>query len=172
MDIGPLQLLVIGFPSADFRGEILDELDRLYGGDTLRVVDLLGVYKDEEGDLTVAQMSDLSIDEKMTYGAFLGALIGVGAAGEEGAVVGALEGALVMAEEMEYGLDLDAVDSIAEDIPLGGAALVAVIEHLWAIPLRDAVRRAGGLLIAQDFLSPEALIATGALLSEAYAEEE
>lgn len=172
MEIGPLQLLVIGFPSPDFRGEILDELDRLYDDDALRIVDLLGVYKDEEGDLTVARTSDLSLDEKMTYGAFIGALIGIGAGGEQGAEVGALEGALMMAEEMEYGLDLEAVDSIADDIPYGGAAIVAVLEHRWAIPLRDAVRRAGGLLIAQDFLSPEALISTGVLMGEMISEEE
>ncbi len=43
--------------------------------------------------------------------------------------------------------------------------MLLVIEHTWAIPLRDAIRASGGIMIAQDFLSPEALIAIGAATS-------
>jgi uncharacterized membrane protein len=70
---------------------------------------------------------------------------------------------MVAGEEYEYGLDDDALASIAEDIPPGGGALLAVIEHRWAIPFRNAVRDQGGILIAQDFLNPEMLITLGAL---------
>ena len=79
------------------------------------------------------------------------------------AEVGAMAGALAAMDEYEYGLDADSLVTIAEDIPPGGAAMIVVIEHKWAIPFRDAARASGGILIAQDFLSPEALIALGAL---------
>ena len=39
--------------------------------------------------------------------------------------------------------DLDLYDAAAA-IPAGTAAAVVVLEHLWAIPLRDAIRRPAG----------------------------
>ena len=98
----------------------------------------------------------------MVYGAWVGALVGLGAGGAEGAEIGAVAGAISALDEYEYGLDAESILRIANDIPLGAAAMLAVIEHRWAIGLRDAMRASGGILIAQDFLSPEALIALGA----------
>jgi hypothetical protein len=48
MAIGPVQLIVLGFPQPDFHGEIIDELERLRQGDTVRVIDALAVYSDED----------------------------------------------------------------------------------------------------------------------------
>ena len=128
----------------------------------IRVVDLLGVYKDVDGNVLAAEGSDLTEDEAITYGAWVGALIGLGAGGEAGAEMGAIVGGMSAADEYEYGLDEEALSSIADDIPPGGAGLLLVIEHRWMIPLRDAVRSQGGVVIAQDFLNPESLIAFGA----------
>ena len=163
MEMGPLQLLVIGFDDPALDGSVVDELVQLREAGLVRLVDLLGVYKDEDSNVISAQVSDLSLDEAMTYGAWVGALIGLGAGGEEGLEVGAFEGALVAENEYEYGLDEEALASLADDIPPGGAALMGVIEHRWAIPLRNAVRNQGGIVIAQDFLNPETLIALGAV---------
>ncbi len=160
--IGPLQLLVVGFTDPKLDGSVLSELVNASETGVIRIVDLLGVYKDEAGDVIAAQMSDLTQDEAMTYGAWIGALIGLGAGGVEGAEVGALAGALSALDEYEYGLDADAVATIAQDIPAGGAAMLVIIEHSWAIGFRNAMRDSGGILIAQDFLSPETLIALGA----------
>jgi hypothetical protein len=44
---------------------------------------------------------------------------------------------------------------------------VLAIEHLWAIPLRDAVRDAGGLVIGHRSVTPEDLVALGMVLGEA-----
>lgn len=162
MEIGPLQLLVIGFTDPKLDGSILDTLSDASEAGLIRVVDLLGVYKDEEGNIAAAQVSELTEDEAITYGAWVGALIGLGAGGEEGAEMGALVGGMAAADEYEYGLDDEAISSIAEDVPAGGAALMLVVEHTWAIPFRNAMRAQGGILIAQDFLNPEALIAFGA----------
>ena len=166
MEIGPLQLLVVGFVDPKLDGSILDQLIAASDSGTIRVVDALGVYKGEDGSLLAAHVSDLTEDEAVTYGAWVGALIGLGAGGEEGAELGALAGGMAAAEEYEYGIDLDGLATIAEDIPSGGAAMLLVIEHRWAIPLRNALRASGGILIAQDFLSPEALITLGAMSAQ------
>lgn len=163
MELGPLQLLVVGFEEPAFDGSIVDELVELREAGLVRVVELLGVYKDDSGNVVAAEASDLDIDQTMAYGAWVGALLGLGAAGEEGLEAGAFVGALVAENEYEYGLDEEALASLAEDIPPGGAALLGIIEHRWAIPLRSAVRNQGGIVIAQDFLNPESLIAMGAV---------
>ena len=162
MEIGPLQLLAIGFVDPKLDGSVLGALEDASAAGHIKVVDLLGVYKDEQGNVLAAEMSDLTEDEAMVYGAWVGALIGLGAGGEEGAEMGAVLGAMSAADEYEYGVDADGIATIADDIPAGGAAMLLVIEHRWAIPFRNAARASGGILIAQDFLSPEALIAFGA----------
>ncbi|HSF87696.1 MAG TPA: DUF1269 domain-containing protein [Acidimicrobiia bacterium] len=166
MEIGPLQLLVVGFADPQLDGSIINSLADASEAGVIRVVDLLGVYKDEEGNVLAAEVSELTEDEAMTYGAWVGALIGLGIGGSEGAEMGALVGAMSAADEYEYGLDDEALATIADDIPAGGAAMMLVIEHTWAIPLRDAVRASAGILITQDFLNPMALIALGAEVAE------
>ena len=68
-----------------------------------------------------------------------GALFGYGAAGEEGAVLGAVAGGLA-AEGGEFGLDSDDMDEIADRIPRGTAAAFILLEHLWAIGLKESLR--------------------------------
>jgi uncharacterized membrane protein len=155
-------MFVIGFTDPKLDGSVLSELIAASESGAIRVVDMLGVYKDESGDILAAEMSDLTADEAMVYGAWVGGLIGLGAGGVEGAELGAVAGAISALDEYEYGLDEEALSSIADDIPAGGAAMMLVVEHVWAIGFRNAMRDSGGILIAQDFLSPEALIALGA----------
>ena len=162
-EIGPLQVLVIGFEQPQLDGSILGELERASASGAIRVVDALGVYKSTTGDIAAAAVSELTEDEAMVYGAWVGALVGLGAGGIEGAEVGAVVGAVSAVDEYDYGLDDESIESIAEDIPPGGGAMLLVIEHTWAIPLRNALRASGGIMIAQDFLSPEALITLGVL---------
>ena len=165
MTIGPWQLLVVGFVDPKLDGSVLGALADASDAGMIRVVDLLGVYKGEDGTVLAAEATDLTEDEAITYGAWVGALIGLGAGGVEGAEAGAIAGAIHAMDEYEYGIDADGLATIADDIPAGGAAMLLVIEHTWAIPLRDALRASGGIMIAQDFLSPEALIALGAAAS-------
>ncbi len=162
MEFGPLQLFVIGFTNPQLDGRLLDALEDASNAGMIRVVDFLGVYKDEDGTVLAAEMSELTEDEAISYGAWVGALVGLGVGGEAGAEMGALVGAISAADEYEYGLDDEALATIADDIPAGGAGLMLVVEHQWMVPLRDAMRSQGGILIAQDFLNPESLIAFGA----------
>jgi len=158
MALGPVQVLVLGYgPDADFTGEALDELRKLREHDIVRVVDLLFVAKDENGDVAKVEISD--IEELTELGAVAGALIGFGAAGEAGAEVGAVAGAVAASDGAMY--DEADVWYIADAIPPGMSAAVAVLEHRWAIPLRDAIERSGGVALADEWIHPEDLIALG-----------
>jgi hypothetical protein len=144
--IGPVQMLVVGFEGPEFKGEILEELTRLKDEDIIRLIDLVVVKKDDEGNIETLHTSDLNEDEAMEFGAIAGALIGLGAGGEEGAEAG------------------------ADAIPNGTAAGIALIEHRWAIPLRDAIVRAGGIPLIDEWIHATDLIAAGLKTEEAVAQ--
>jgi uncharacterized membrane protein len=143
MAIGPVQLLVLGFNHPNFHGEITEELERLRESDTIRVIDALAVHKDADGELEVAHLSNLTEEEAVELGTKVGALIGLGIEGEEGLEKGAEAGAEAAADGVEIFSDEQAWDVLA-DIPDDSAAALLLIEHHWAVPLRDAIARAGG----------------------------
>jgi uncharacterized membrane protein len=160
MAIGPVQLLVLGFNHPEFHGEIVAELERLRASDTVRVVDALAVYKDAAGALEVEHLSNLTDDEAIELGSKVGALIGLGIEGEEGMALGALAGAEAAADGISAFSDEDAWDVI-EEIPNDSAAALILLEHHWAVPLRDAIARAGGFRISDGFISPLDLVEIG-----------
>ena len=137
MAIGPVQLLVLGFRQPDFRGELRKELERLRDNDLVRVIDMLAVRKDAGGNVDILHESQLSADEQQAFGAVVGGLIGLGVAGEEGFELGAERGADAV-EERGGILDEGSWDVLAE-IPEDSAAALVLLEHRWAIPLRDAI---------------------------------
>ena len=169
MAIGPVQLIVLGFRSPDFHGEIIAELERLKESGTVGVIDALAVYKDADGEVEVMHLSNLSTDEAVELGSKVGALIGLGFEGEPGLEAGAVAGAEAAADGVSVFSDDDAWDVLAE-IPNDSAAALLLIEHQWAVPLRDAVARAGGFRISDGFISPLDLIGIG-LVSAAEAAE-
>ena len=159
MSIGPIQAFVIGFPDSDlFEGRIADELARLSDVGQIRVIDAVFVMR-EGDDVSVLSVSELDDDQRAELRSAVGALIGLGIAGADGAVAGADLGASAdpdaptAAEVLAVGL--------VDDLPDGASALVLAIEHLWAIPLRDAVRDAGGIVLGHHSFTPEELIVFG-----------
>lgn len=166
MALGPLQLVVIGFDDPALDGSIVAELNTIRDQGFIRLVDALGVHKDAEGAIWSVELSDLSEDEAILAGAAIGALIGLGAGGAAGAETGAVEGALAAMERSAYGISPEDILTIADQIPTGGAALLMLVEHTWLIPLRNAIRAQGGIVIANDFLSIETLLGIGAELAE------
>ena len=162
MTIGPVQLLVLGFNHPDFQGEIRAELQRLRDTDMVRVIDFLAVYKAAGGDVAVLKESQLDAEEMVEFGAIVGALVGVGAG--VGAEAGAEAGAERVVEQGGM-FGEDAWDALA-DIPEDSAAALVLLEHRWAIPLRDAVARAGGMRLASEFISPLDLVAVGLVAAE------
>ena len=164
MAIGPVQLLVVAFDEPNFTGAIVEELNRLRANDLIRLLDVLVVAKDLDGSVTAAQVSDLSVGEAEEMGALIGALIGVGFDGEDGMEAGALLGAeagadghLIPDSEM-----YDVADSIAP----GSAAALALIEHVWAGPLRDAIASAGGTPVSDSWVHPLDLVDIGLIAAD------
>lgn len=163
MTIGPVQLLIVGFVGGEFKGEIAKVLADLRERDVIRLIDMGVVRKDEDGVITMIEHSDLNQDETIEFGATVGALIGLGVAGEEGAEAGAIAGAEAA---LDGGMIEDQVWYIADEIPEGTAAAVALIEHRWAIPLRTAIQDAGGFLVSDAWIHPADLVAIGLAASE------
>jgi hypothetical protein len=158
--VGPVQLLVLGFRNADFHGEIIAELERMRDTEMIRVIDALAVYKDKDGNLEVEHLSDLSTEEAIELGSTVAALIGLEIDGEEAAPADAdptADGAEVFDDD-----EWDVLDAIPPD----SAAALILIEHHWAVPLRDAVVRAGGYRLADAFVSPLDLVSIGLLTAE------
>jgi uncharacterized membrane protein len=165
MAIGPVQLIVLGFSQPDFHGEVIAELERLRESDTVRVIDALAVYKDAKGEVEVEHLSNLTQEEAIELGSKVAALVGLGIAGEEGAEEGAEAGAREAAEE---GVDVfgGAEWDVIEEIPNDSAAALLLLEHHWAVPLRDAIARAGGFRISDGFISPLDLVEIGLVTAE------
>jgi uncharacterized membrane protein len=165
MAIGPVQLLVLGFSHPNFQGEIREELDRLRDNDLVRVIDALAVHKDADGNVKTLHESQLSDQEQAEFGAVVGALVGLGAAGEEGAEAGAELGAAAVEERGGIFSDEEDWDVLAE-VPEDTAAALILLEHRWAVPLRDAIARVGGFRLASEFISPLDLVALGLVSAE------
>jgi uncharacterized membrane protein len=162
-----VQLIVLGFSHPNFHGEIIAELERLRENDMVRVIDSLAVYKDADGELEVEHLSNLSEQEAIEYGTKIGALIGLGIEGEDGIEAGAVAGAeeVAAAGGVKVFTEEEGWD-VLEDIPNDSAAALVLIEHHWAVPLRDAIMRAGGFRISDGFISPLDLVAIGLVSSE------
>ena len=160
---GPLQVFTFGFPdTSGFEGRIAAELIKLSDAGVIRIVDALAVVADGD-EVDILRVSDLDEAQREELGMEIGALIGLGMAGLEGLI----EGAEVGAEVAEAG-GLGVVEAIGEEfienLPDGSAALLLIIEHAWAVPLRAAVVDAGGIMLGNEWIGAQDLVALGAAL--------
>jgi Family of unknown function (DUF6325) len=135
---GPVQVLVVGFDQPKFTGEVLAEFVRLRETGIVRLVDLLLISRTKEGTIETLEAPE-------ALAADLGGLAAELLSQPEGA-----EDEAAVAE-----LDPAATWSLADAIPVGGTAAVALIEHLWAAPLSEAIQRAGGTLLEETWLARE-----------------
>jgi len=156
-------LIVLGFNHADFHGEIITELEKLREDDRVRVIDSIAVYKDAEGEVEIEHLSNLTVEEAQELGSKIAALTGLAIEGEDGLDRGA--GGDIAADGIDYFSEDDAWD-VLSDIPNDSAAALILLEHHWAVPLRDAVGRAGGFRISDGFISPLDLVDVGLMTAE------
>lgn len=154
--VGPIQLLCLAFDGNRFKGEILPELDRLKREHIIRIIDLLVVRKDDEGRVTVMTASDLDWEEATSFGSYVGALAGYRAAGAEGLERGAIAGAAELADGHVF--DEDDTFRVTRSLPNNMSAALVLIEHVWAKPLLDAVERAGGTELSNDWISADEIL--------------
>jgi Family of unknown function (DUF6325) len=150
--MGPVQVLVVGFDQPTFSGEVLAEFTRLREAGIVRLVDLLLVSRAEDGAFeTLAAPS--------------------GADAEFGGLAAALLGKREGEDSVEPAVpDADDADvmawSLADAVPAGSMAAVALIEHTWAGPLKAAIQRAGGTPLEETWLSPGDLDVLESLIAQ------
>jgi len=156
---GPVQMLSIAFDGNHFKGELLPELERLKAEGVVRIVDMLFVRKDSFGAVATLTATDLDWEEATQYGAYIGALIGYGAGGEEGADSGAMAGAAEFAD----GHLFNAEDAwkLTNAVPDGASIAIVLLEHRWAVPLIEAIQRADGVELSNEWGQPADLVEIG-----------
>jgi hypothetical protein len=148
--MGPVQVLVVGFEQPHFSGEALAEFSRLRAAGIVRLVDLLLVSHGQDGALeTVSPPGDMPEGT----GRLAASLLGV----QEGST-----------SQSAAPADSDdrATWSLLDSIPVGTTAAVALLEHTWAGPLRDAVVRSGGTPLDETWLAREDVELLESLLSD------
>jgi Family of unknown function (DUF6325) len=143
--IGPVQVLVVGFDRPTFSGEVLAELARLREAGIVRLIDVLLVSRSEDGTLQ-------SLEPPDGFAADLGRIAAevLGQPEDAGA-----EASNVAADQDVTKIDSAATWSLADAVPVGTTAAVALIEHLWAAPLGAAIQRAGGTPLEETWLAQQ-----------------
>jgi hypothetical protein len=131
--LGPVDWIVVEFPGARFKGEIVPILADLEEREIIRVLDLVVLKKDADGTLEFFELSDLDASE-------------IGGLRDSEAQL-----AMLLSE--------DDLVNVANAIEPGSAAAVLVWENTWAAPFGSAVRRAGGQLVASGRIPVQALLA-------------
>jgi hypothetical protein len=133
---GPVQVLVVGFDQLTFSGEVMTELDRLREAGTARLIDVLLVERAEDGTLETLPLPP-------------------GAPSDMGSVVAGVLGASDPDAPSAGQPPEGSTWSLADAIPPGTSAAVALIEHVWATPLREAIAGAGGTALEETWLHRE-----------------
>jgi hypothetical protein len=123
MALGPIEVIVVGFPGNRFNGEILPELERLVESGTISIVDGLFLRKDGDGEVEFFELGDVGSDES----------------------VARLAGLL---DEVEALINDEDVAELAAALDPDSSAAMLVFEHTWAKPFRDAIVASGGVLAA------------------------
>jgi hypothetical protein len=132
-ELGPVDFVIVEFPAGEsnFTGEAADELIALIEAGTVRLIDLLILTKDADGNIDAMELSDLD-----DLGPFQ-----------------------QLEAELAQFLAEDDVEHLAAAMDPGSVAAVIVYENLWAAPFASAARRAGGQLIANGRIPAQAIIA-------------
>jgi hypothetical protein len=128
--LGPIDYIAIGFEGNNFDGSILSELSKAVDSEAIRVVDLLFIVKDVDGNVGATEIEDQS-EELKKYTDLLN-----------------IEGDALLLSEND-------VEKIGDSMESNTSAGVLIIEHLWAKGLKEALVGAGGILIAEGRIHPE-----------------
>jgi uncharacterized membrane protein len=131
MFVGPLEYLLVGFEDYRFTGQVLAELRAAQEKGIIRVVDLCVIAKDEHGNVTERELSELSGEEATELSSLASNVMGL------------------LADED--------IQQVAADIPNNSAAGLVLFEHTWAIGLKEAIKNAGAVTITGGFVSHDAL---------------
>ena len=129
MSLGPVEYMVIEFPGNQFKGEIVPALREVVDKGVIRIIDLVFVRKDEQGNVSVMELADLQKDAADAFAPL------------------AREASTLFAEE-----DVEKVSDIMET---NSSVALLLFEHVWATRFRDAVLNANGRVIAGERIEKE-----------------
>jgi hypothetical protein len=141
MTYGPIDFFVIEFKTDQLKGESLPALLELVEKKIIRLIDLVIIQKDEEGNYQVLEMEELSPD-----------------------VVAVFEPLEV---EINGMIQIEDIELIAEAMENNTTAALLLIENLWAIKFGEAAIRSGGRLMMFDRIPFEVVNETMQLFEEA-----
>ncbi|MGI9614532.1 MAG: hypothetical protein ACR2QO_16600 [Acidimicrobiales bacterium] len=160
--LGPVQFVAFEFDSLDrLRGGIAEKLEEVTALAAVRILDVLFVAKEANGDLIALEAGDLGEEDGDDFlGVVIGELMGFSFVGED--QNGASD---ELGEASAIGVTPDDVRRIGDELAPGSAAALLLIEHRWAAGLRDEILAAGGSMVAQGFLTLEGLTVVGAELA-------
>jgi Family of unknown function (DUF6325) len=119
MTLGPLEYVMVAFEGNRFSGQIITALHDAQEKGIIRVIDMLMIKKDEQGNVMALELSDLSEEEARPFGFLAGKLMSI--------------------------FEPDDVEATAEQMPNNSAAGLLLIEDTWAIPLKEAILNAGAV---------------------------
>jgi uncharacterized protein YuzE len=123
MGVAPVDYIAVAFPGNKFSGAILPEIKKLVDAGTIRVLDLVIITKDEEGNVAAIEASEASPE----LAASLAAL------GVEGKNL----------------LGQDDFEDIGEALEPNSTCGLMVWENVWAADFAKSLRDADGILLGQ-----------------------
>jgi hypothetical protein len=131
MTLGPLEYTVIGFEGNRFNGEIARELESVVDKGVIRLVDVVFITKNIDGEVAVLEVDNKDDPRFASFAPLLAGLQGL--------------------------FTEDDVVAIGADLPVNTSALAVLFEHRWAEDLKDAINAAGGFLVSRTTIAPEIL---------------
>ncbi len=120
MELGPVEYIVVDFPGSQFNGEIIPALQELVDNGTVRIIDLIVVQKDSDGNVNAMEVSEM----------------GEGAAAFLG-----------LDYEVQGLLSEEDLELIGEQLPDNSTAALLVWENVWAARFTQAVRDSNGIIV-------------------------
>jgi hypothetical protein len=176
MPFGPLQFVVLGVRGPEQEKVVADKLRGLNERGAIRVVNMIYATKQDDGTWRETRTSSMNEEERKQLGTVVGALIGLGSGGADGARAGAeymrtRDGRPILEfAEHEYGENLEEIREhlrdIAQDLPTGATVAVALIEHTWMPRFREELLDKGILVLGSGLIRPRSLITLGHELAE------
>ena len=162
--IGPVQFMTVLLHTPAWDGSIANAFLSLEDQGLITIIDAAIVNRPTEDEFELIDIDSELLPGRPLLGALIGGLIGLGAVGADGMELGAEMGA---EEEIELADSEELFDEMADDIPVGGAAIVVAFEQTWARGLLGAIRESGGEILADEIVHAEDLIDAGIELGDA-----
>jgi hypothetical protein len=131
MSIGPVEYIAIAFPGNNFSGQIIPAIQELQDSGTIRVLDLVIISKDGDGNIAAVELSEASPETQATF-----------------AVLGVQNQNLLGQEDVE---------EIGGALDPNSTAALMIWENVWAARFAKSLRDADGILVANGRI-PAALV--------------